>query len=69
MRLLELKRLRNYEAIVLERSSMWVHVKVIEDDSKELKDQEWEYIRKSYLRRQLGSELFLLRFHKLSRSG
>jgi len=45
---LELKRLRNYEVIVLERSSMWVDVKVIEDNSKELKDQEWEYKRESY---------------------
>lgn len=69
MRLLELKRLRDYEVIVLERSSMWVDVKVIEDNSKELKDQEWEYKRESYPRRQLGSEIFLLRFQKLSRSG
>ena len=67
--MLELKWLRSYEVIVLERSSMWVDVKVIEDDSKELKDQEWEHKRESYPRKQLGSEIFLLRFQKLSRSG
>lgn len=54
---------------MLERLSMWVDVKAIEDDSKELKDQEWEHKRESYPRRQLGSEIFLLRFQKLSRSG